>query len=64
MEKIAPFLRRRGGEVGAIFFLDLGLDEDCFGDAWNLPSEVTGVGFFRLVSPVEGVSALALAHLN
>ena len=34
----------------------------CFGDAWNLPSEGTGVGFFRLVGPAEGVSALALTH--
>ena len=39
----------------AIFFLALGLDEVCIGDAWNLPSEGTGVGFFfRLVSPAEG----------
>ena len=29
----------------AIFFLDLGLGEVCTGDAWNLPSEGTGVGF-------------------
>ena len=30
----------------AIFFLDLGLGEVCTGDAWNLPSEGTGVGLF------------------
>ena len=30
----------------AIFFLALGLGEICTGDAWNLPSEGTGVGFF------------------
>ena len=35
------------------------------GDAWNLPSEGKGVGsFVRLVSPAEGVSALALTHFN
>ena len=28
----------------AILFLDLGLGEVCTGDAWNLPSEATGVG--------------------
>ena len=27
----------------AIFFLALGLGEVCTGDAWNLPSEGTGV---------------------
>ena len=48
----------------AIFFLALGLGEFCFGDAWNLPSEGTGVGFFRLVSPAEGADALAPARLN
>ena len=48
----------------AIFFLDLELgDIFALGDAWNLPSEGTGVGFFRLVSPAEGVSALALTRL-
>ena len=30
----------------AIFFLDLGLGEVCTGDAWNLLSEGTGIGFF------------------
>ena len=30
----------------AIFFLALGLGEVCTGEAWNLPSEGTGVGFF------------------
>ena len=35
------------------------------GDAWNLPSEGKGVGsFVRLVSPADGVSALALTHFN
>ena len=33
------------------------------GDAWNLPSEGTGVGVFWLVSPAEETSALALTHL-
>ena len=37
----------------AIFFLALGLGEVCTGDA--LPSEGTGVGGFRLVSPALGV---------
>ena len=36
----------------------------CTGDAWNLPSEGTGVGRFRLVSPAEETSALALVHFN
>ena len=47
--KRMPFLRITG-EVRwaslAIFFLDLGLGEVCSGDAWNLPSEGTGVGVF------------------
>ena len=30
----------------AIFFLTLGLGEVCTGNAWDLPSEGTGVGFF------------------
>ena len=46
----------------AIFFLALGLGEDCTGDAWNLPSEGTGVGGFRLVSPAEGAGALTPAR--
>ena len=33
----------------------------CSGDAWNLPSEGSGVGDLRLVSPAEGAGALALA---
>ena len=48
----------------SIFFLALGLGEVCTGDAWNLPSEGTGVVGFRLVSPAEGTSALALVHFN
>ena len=44
----------------AIFFLALGLGEVCTGDTGNLLSEGTGVEVFRLVSPAEGVSALAL----
>ena len=50
----------------AIFFLDLELGEGfALGDAWNLSSEGKGVGsFVRLVSPAEGVSALALTHFN
>ena len=50
----------------AIFFLDLELGEVFApGDAWNLLSEGKGVGSFgRLVSPAEGVSALALTHFN
>ena len=30
----------------AIFFLNLGLGDFALGDAWNLPPEGTGVGFF------------------
>ena len=44
-----PFLRWRGGVRWAglaIFFLALGLGEVCAGDAWNMPSEGTDVGFF------------------
>ena len=50
----------------AIFFLELEWGElFAAGDAWNLPSEGKGVGsFVQLVSPAEGVSALALTHLN
>ena len=50
----------------AIFFLELELGEVlALGDAWNLPSEGKGVGsFVRLVSPAEGVIALALTHFN
>ena len=36
--------------------------EVCTGDAWNLPSEGTGVVGFRLVSPAEGTGALALVR--
>ena len=45
-------LRRPPKEKGArwvchaIFFLALGLGEFCTGEAWNLPSEGTGLGFF------------------
>ena len=50
----------------AIFFLELEWSEVLApGDAWNLSSEGKGVGsFVRLVSPAEGVSALALTHFN
>ena len=49
----------------AIFFLDLGLGDFAIGDAWNLPSEGNRRRVaFRLVSPAEGVSALALARFN
>ena len=50
----------------AIFFLDLELGEGfALRDAWNLSSEGKGVGsFVRLVSPAEGVSALALTHFK
>ena len=41
-----------------------GLGEVCTGDAWNLPSEATGVGSFRLLSSAEGTGALALTHFN
>ena len=53
-----------GGEAGVPrnLFPRLGLGEFCAGDAWNLPSEGTGVGVLRLVSPAEGTSALALVH--
>ena len=42
-------LKERGGVRWvclAIFFLALRLGEVCTGDAWNLPSEGTGVGAF------------------
>ena len=55
-----------GGEVGEPrnLFPRLGVGWGFApGDAWNLPSEGTGVGSW-LVSPAEGVSALALAHFN
>ena len=48
----------------AIFFLDLGLGEVCTGDAWNVPSEGTGVVACRLVSPAEGTGALAPVRFN
>ena len=49
----------------AIFFLDLELgDGFVLRDARNLSSEGKGVGVFRLVSPAEGISALALVHFN
>ena len=62
-----PFLPRSGGvrwACLAIFFLASGLGDFAPGDAWNLLSEGKGVGFFvRLVSPAEGVSALASVRL-
>ena len=48
----------------AIFFVDSGLGEFCTGDAWNLPSEGTGVEVYRLVSPAEGTGALAPVCFN
>ena len=49
----------------AIFFLELELGEAfALGDAWNLLPEGKGRRAFRLVSPAEGVSALALTHFN
>ena len=44
----------------AIFFLALGFGEVCTGDAWNLLSEGTGIGGYRLVSAAEG----ALVHFS
>ena len=41
------------------FFLALGLGEFCTGDAWNLPSEGTGVVGCRLDSPAQETGALA-----
>ena len=61
---LLPKERRVRWACLAIFFLALGLGEVCTGDAWNLPSEGTGVVGFRLVSPAEGTSALALVHFN
>ena len=46
------------------FFLALGLLDFAVGEAWNLHREATGVFFFRLVGPAEGVSALALTHFS
>ena len=49
MEKIAlPSSEGVGGEVGVLqsFSSTKGLGEVCTGDAWNLPSDGTGVGFF------------------
>ena len=66
-KRLRPFLRR-SGEVRwvclAIFFLALVGKVVCTGDAWNLPSEGTGIGGFRLVSPAEGTSALALVRYH
>ena len=70
MEKIGLPLPPKEWEVRpaclAFFFLDLELGEVFApGDAWNLLSEGKDVGsFVRLVSPAEGVSALALTHFN
>ena len=49
-----------------IFFLDLELGEVFApGNAWNLLSEGKGRRVFdQLVSPAEGVSALALTHFK
>ena len=62
LRPLPPWEREVRWACLAIFFLALGLCEFCTGDAWNLPSEGTGVGGFRLVSPAEGTSALALVH--
>ena len=68
MEKIAPPLFPKESGVRwaclAIFFFDLRLGEVFTWDAWNLPSEGTGLVGFRLVSPAEGVSTLALVRFN
>ena len=48
----------------AIFFLDLGLGDCLHREAWKLPSEGTGLGDLRLVSPAEGISAMALVRSN
>ena len=61
---LPPKEREVRWECLAIFFLALGLGEVGTKDAWNLPSEGTGVVGFRLVSPAEGTSALALVHYN
>ena len=45
-------------------FLALGFGEVCTGDAWNLPLEGTGVVGYRLVSPAEGLRALALVNFS
>ena len=49
----------------AVFFLDSGLGDFAIGDAWEpaFGGNRRRVAF-RLASPAEGVSALALAHLN
>ena len=46
----------------AIFFLDLGLGDFALGDAWKPALGGYRRRGFRLVSPAEGVSALALTH--
>ena len=43
---LTPLAQGRRRASLAIFFLDLGLGEVCTWDAWNLPSEGTGVGGF------------------
>ena len=68
MEKIALPLPPKEWEVRwaslAIFFLDLGLGEFC---TWRRLEPAFGENRLRffagLVSPAEGASALALAHL-
>ena len=51
-----PSSEGAGGEVGVprnLFSSPWGWVIFCTGDAWNLPSEGTGVGVFRLVSPAK-----------
>ena len=60
---LPPKERRVRWACLAIFFLDSGLGEVCTGDAWDLPSEGTGIVGFRLVRPAKRTSALALVHL-
>ena len=65
MEKIAlPFLQRKVGRASQSFSSRWGWVRFCTGDAWNLPSEGTGVVGCRLVSPAEGTGALALARFR
>ena len=57
------FPRGRGGRASPPFSSPWGWLSSAH-DAWNLPSERTGVGGFRLVSPAEAASALGLVHFN
>ena len=52
-----------GGRASQSFSSPGGWMRFATGDAWNLLSEETGVSF-RLVSPAEGVGALAPDHFN